>query len=122
MPQKKKKRKQLELKGTEQLKHSEELTAVASILTTTFNEIEGRSLGTSVAGIPVNFYDFDAMTQGLQRGSLVVVAGRPAMGKTSICLNMAKNVAQIHDLSVCIFGLEMSQAQYLSPSFNGSWN
>ena len=91
----KKKRKKLELQSTEHLKHSEDLTAVASILTTTFNEIESRSLGTSVAGIPVNFYDFDAMTQGLQRGSLVVIAGRPAMGKTSICLNMAKNVAQI---------------------------
>ena len=111
MPKKKKKRKQLELKGTEQLKHSEELTAVASILTTTFNEIEGRSLGTSVAGIPVNFYDFDAMTQGLQRGSLVVVAGRPAMGKTSLVTNIAKNVAQLHELPVCFFSLEMSKEQ-----------
>ena len=48
----------------------------------------------------------------LQRVSLIVLAGRPAMGKTSICLNMAKNVAQIHDLPVCIFGLEMSKEQY----------
>ena len=103
MKERKEKRTQLELKGTEQLKHSEELTAVASVLTNTFNEIESRSLGTSVAGIPVNFYDFDAMTQGLQRGSLIVLAGRPAMGKTSFVMNITKNIAQLHNLPVCFF-------------------
>ena len=76
-----------------QEKPTKGLTPTAEILTTTFNEIESRSLGTSVAGIPVNFYDLDAMTQGLQRSDLIIVAGRPAMGKTSIVLNLAKNVA-----------------------------
>ena len=102
---------QIESEGTEQPKPKEELTTVASILTTNFNEIESRANGTSVAGIPVNFYDFDAMTQGLQRGDLIVFGGRPAMGKTSIGLNIAKNVAQIHNLPVCIFSLEMSKEQ-----------
>ena len=102
---------QIELEGTEQPKPKEELTTVASILTTNFNEIESRANGTSVAGIPVNFYDFDAMTQGLQRGDLIVFGGRPAMGKTSIGLNIAKNVAQLHNLPVCIFSLEMSKEQ-----------
>jgi replicative DNA helicase len=77
----------------------------------TFNEIESRSLGTAVAGIPVNFYDLDAITQGLQRSDLIIVAGRPAMGKTSIVLNIAKNVAQLHQLPVCVFSLEMSKEQ-----------
>jgi len=94
-----------------QEKPSKGLTPTAEILTSTFNEIESRSLGTSVAGIPVNFYDLDAMTQGLQRSDLIIVAGRPAMGKTSIVLNLAKNVAQLHDLPVCIFSLEMSKEQ-----------
>tara|TARA_Y100001968_G_C19438550_1_gene761196 strand:+ start:1473 stop:2885 length:1413 start_codon:yes stop_codon:yes gene_type:complete len=94
-----------------QEKPSKGLTPAAEILTSTFNEIESRSLGTSVAGIPVNFYDLDAMTQGLQRSDLIIVAGRPAMGKTSIVLNIAKNVAQLHDLPVCIFSLEMSKEQ-----------
>ena len=102
---------QIELEGTEQPKPKEELKTVASILTTTFNEIESRANGTSVAGIPVNFYDFDAMTQGLQRGDLIVFGGRPAMGKTSMALNIAKNVAQLHNLPVCIFSLEMSKEQ-----------
>ncbi len=94
-----------------QEKPSKGLTPTAEILTTTFNEIESRSLGTSVAGIPVNFYDLDAMTQGLQRSDLIIVAGRPAMGKTSIVLNLAKNVAQLHSLPVCVFSLEMSKEQ-----------
>ena len=65
-----------------QEKPSKGLTPTAEILTQTFEEIESRSLGTSVAGIPVNFYDLDAMTQGLLRSDLFIVAGRPAMGKT----------------------------------------
>ncbi len=94
-----------------QEKPSVGLTPTAEILTSTFNEIESRSLGTSVAGIPCNFYDLDAITQGLQRSDLIIVAGRPAMGKTSIVLNIAKNVAQIHQLPVCLFSLEMSKEQ-----------
>ena len=108
----KKKKDQTKQNNQGKFKFSEDLSPVAEVLTTTFDEIESRSLGTSVAGIPVNFYDFDAMTQGLQRGSLIVLAGRPAMGKTSMSLNMAKNVAQLHDLPVCIFGLEMSKECY----------
>ena len=51
------------------------------------------------------------MTQGLQRGTLIVLAGRPAMGKTSMSLNLARNVASLHDLPVCVFSLEMSKEQ-----------
>ena len=94
-----------------QEKPSTGLTPTAEILTSTFEEIESRSLGTAVAGIPVNFYDLDAMTQGLQRSDLIIVAGRPAMGKTAITLNLAKNVAQLHGLPVCLFSLEMSKEQ-----------
>lgn len=102
---------QHEIDETDKEQSQEEFTAVANILTRTFDEIEGRSLGISVAGIPVNFYDFDAMTQGLQRGDLIVLGGRPSMGKTSLALQMAKNVAQVHNLPVCVFGLEMSKEQ-----------
>ena len=111
MTKKKKKKDETKTKGLKKLKFSEELSPLADILTTTFDEIESRSLGTSVAGIPVNFYDFDAMTQGLQRGSLIVLAGRPAMGKTSMSFNLARNVATLHDLPVCVFSLEMSKEQ-----------
>jgi replicative DNA helicase len=87
------------------------LSSTAEILTRTFEEIETCALGTAVAGIPLNFYDLDALTQGLQRSDLIIVAGRPAMGKTSIVLNIARNVAHLHNLPVAVFSLEMSKEQ-----------
>jgi replicative DNA helicase len=87
------------------------LTPTTEILTGTFEEIETRSLGTAVAGIPLNFYDLDALTQGLQRSDLIIVAGRPAMGKTSFVINVAKNVAQLHNLPVALFSLAMNKEQ-----------
>ena len=100
-----------EIDETSQTKPAEKLSAVTNILNRTFNEIEDRSRGISVAGIPVAFYDFDAITQGLQRGDLIVLGGRSSMGKTSLALSMAKNVAQFQNLPVCFFGLEMSKEQ-----------
>ena len=111
MAKKGKKKDQSKQNAGLKLKRSKDLLPVAEVLTTTFAEIESRSLGTSVSGVPVNFYDFDAMTQGLQRGDLMILGGRPAMGKTSMGMNLAKNVAQLHDLPVCIFSLEMSKEQ-----------
>ena len=51
------------------------------------------------------------MTGGFQRSDLIIVAGRPSMGKTSYCLNIAHNVAALHKLPVAIFSLEMSKEQ-----------
>ncbi len=90
---------------------NDDFSTSEEILGKVFKEIKNRSLGTSIAGLPVNFYDFDAMTQGLQRGDLIVLGGRPAMGKTSMALNIAKNIAQLHQLPVCIFSFEMSKEQ-----------
>ncbi len=68
-------------------------------------------MGNSESGIPVSFYDFDALTQGLPRGGLIVLGGRPAMGKTSLSLNMALNVSKMQNLPVCLFHLEISKEQ-----------
>ena len=64
-----------------------------------------------VTGLPTGFVDIDEMTSGLQKGELVIVAGRPAMGKTSFCLNVAQHVAQRAGETVGLFSLEMSRAQ-----------
>ena len=61
---------------------------IKSILKDVFDEIENTALGERVPGIPVNFYDFDAMTQGLRGGDFIILGGRPAMGKTSFSLNI----------------------------------
>jgi replicative DNA helicase len=64
-----------------------------------------------VTGIPTGFVDIDEMTSGLQRGDLVIVAARPAMGKTSFCLNLAQNASLRAGETVGIFSLEMSKEQ-----------
>ena len=73
-------------------------------------EIENISLGNLSAGIPTSFFDFDAMTQGLRRGDLIVFAGRPSMGKTSLALQFARNVAG-QNLPVCFFGFDLSKEE-----------
>jgi replicative DNA helicase len=87
------------------------LSATSDILIDTFSEIEQRSLGVVLPGVPCGFYDLDAMTQGFQRSDLIIAAGRPSMGKTSIVLNMARNIAAIQKLPVAVFSLEMSKLQ-----------
>jgi replicative DNA helicase len=66
---------------------------------------------TDVTGIPTGFTDLDKMTSGFQPGDLVIVAGRPSMGKTSFSLNVAENVALDTGLPVAVFSMEMSATQ-----------
>jgi replicative DNA helicase len=87
------------------------LTATADVLTHTFQDIESRSLGMVLPGLSCGYYDMDAMTQGFQRSDLIIVAGRPSMGKTSFTMNIARNIAAFHKLPVAIFSLEMSKEQ-----------
>lgn len=61
-----------------------------------------------ITGLPTGFKDFDALTGGLQPGNLIIVAGRPSMGKTSFCLNIAEHLALREKKAVAIFSLEMS--------------
>ena len=58
-------------------------------------------------GIPTGFMDFDHMTSGLQPGNLIIIAARPSMGKTTLVLNMAQNIALEQKRPVAIFSLEM---------------
>ncbi len=88
-----------------------ETKLVLDVLNTNYKDIENSSLGKKEQGIRSGFYDFDALTQGLTRGDLIVLGGRPAMGKTSISLNIALNIAERNSFPVCIFSLEMSKEQ-----------
>ena len=91
---------------------NERTQVIGEILSTKFEQIENHALGNTFdSGIPVSFYDYDAMTQGLPRGGLIVLGGRPAMGKTSLSLNMALNVAKTQNLPICLFHLEISKEQ-----------
>ena len=88
-----------------------EFTSLKNLLKRNCDQIEDLSRGDIIsAGIPVSFHDFDAMTQGLRRGDLIAFAGRPSMGKTSLALQFAINIAS-QNLPVCFFGFDMSKEQ-----------
>lgn len=67
-----------------------------------------------VTGVPTGYKDLDMMTSGLQPGDLVIIAGRPSMGKTSLALNIAEYVAIDTGLPAAIFSMEMSSTQLVS--------
>jgi replicative DNA helicase len=102
-----------------QSRPQEGLVATAEVLTQTFADIESRSVGLSMPGLACGFYDLDGMTQGFQRGDLIIAAGRPSMGKTSFVLNIARNIASYHKLPVAVFSLEMSKEQLVQRLLSG---
>lgn len=67
-----------------------------------------------ISGIPTGFYDLDNLTDGFHENELIIIAARPAMGKTALALNMATNVALKSKKSVIIFTLEMRAEQLVS--------
>lgn len=78
----------------------------------TFEEIEqAGKRGEKITGVPSGFLDLDDKTAGFQKGDLIVVAGRPSMGKTAFALNIATNSSLKHERTVLIFSLEMSRHQ-----------
>lgn len=66
---------------------------------------------TYVTGIPTGFVEFDQMTAGLQPSDLIVVAGRPSMGKSALALSIAEHAGVLEKIPVAIFSLEMSNEQ-----------
>ncbi len=82
------------------------------ILKDTFEQVEKLfDRRTQVTGVPTGFEDLDMKTAGLQPSELVIIAGRPSMGKTSFALNIARNAAIGEQIPVGIFSLEMSKEQ-----------
>ncbi len=85
---------------------------IKEVLWSTFEHIDKlQESSAEVSGLETGFRDLDRMTTGLQPGDLAIVAGRPAMGKTSWVLNVAQNVAIESGIPVGIFSLEMSKEQ-----------
>lgn len=64
-----------------------------------------------ITGIPTGFDAMDKYTAGLQRGDLIIVAGRPSMGKTTLAMNLAENAAIGHGIATAVFSMEMSAEQ-----------
>ncbi len=77
------------------------------------HEFEGE-----ITGISTGFQDLDAFTAGLQRSDLIIVAGRPAMGKTTFAMNLAENAAIKHGIPVAVFSMEMASLQLVLRLFS----
>jgi replicative DNA helicase len=75
------------------------------------DELYSRDNQSEITGVPTGFIDLDRMTSGLQPGDLVIVAGRPSMGKTAFSINIGENVAIEAGLPVAVFSMEMGGAQ-----------
>ncbi|QMI49974.1 replicative DNA helicase [Burkholderia sp. MBR-1] len=67
-----------------------------------------------VTGTPTGFIDLDRMTSGMHGGQLIIVAGRPSMGKTSLAMNIGEHVAIANKLPVAVFSMEMPAAQLVT--------
>jgi replicative DNA helicase len=83
-----------------------------NLLSSTFELIERlHERKQSITGVPTGYKKLDELTAGLQPSDLVIVAGRPSMGKTALCMNIAEHAALQGDVGVAIFSLEMSKEQ-----------
>ncbi len=86
--------------------------ALNEVIKESFKKLESTSRkGSFITGVATGFTDFDNITSGLQPSDLIIIAGRPSMGKTSLALNMAYNAALEDKHGVAIFSLEMSRLQ-----------
>ena len=90
----------------------QDLVSIETILTESFDRMEElhRNKG-ALRGVRTGWRDLDNMTAGLQRSDLIILAARPAMGKTTLVTNLAYNVATVAKKSVLFFSLEMSKEQ-----------
>jgi len=106
----------------------QDLVSIESILTESFDRLEElhRNKG-ALRGVQTGYRDLDNMTAGLQRSDLIILAARPAMGKTTLVTNLAYNVATIAKQPVLFFSLEMSKEQLVDRMLSDasgvdSWN
>jgi replicative DNA helicase len=96
-----------------------EILLAADIMKLVINRIDERSLNQSdVTGISTGFIDIDKITYGLHGGDLIILAGRPAMGKTLLAMNIVEHVTINEKKSVVIFSLEMSRESLLERSLS----
>ena len=93
---------------------STDLVHISDSLADTFTEIEARHAGTASPALSTGFYDLDSLLGGgFRRKRLYVLAARPSVGKSALAGNIALNVAQLNQVPVSIFSLEMSLDEYV---------
>ncbi len=97
--------------GTRNRTGFEEIQPVLARVMERIDYLYHRDNPSDVTGVATGFVDLDEKTAGLQEGDLIIVAGRPSMGKTAFALNIAENVAVDNGLPVAVFSMEMGGTQ-----------
>ena len=93
-------------------KTSEDYKPLSMLIEPTIDEMEAiASRGGTLAGVPTGFAELDELTNGLHPGQMIIVAARPAMGKSTLALDFARAAAIKHHLATAFFSLEMSQTE-----------
>lgn len=93
-------------------KDTTDLVGIQDLVVSSYEQIEQRyNNKDDLVGVTTGFYDLDAITSGLQKSDLIILAARPSMGKTAFALNLAQNVAMKGNKGVAIFSLEMPKQQ-----------
>ena len=91
----------------------QKLFSSAELLNDIFLDLKEKFLNCSLLGLKSGFHDLDSLIQGFQKSDLIIIAGRPSMGKTALSLNIAINVIQASKLPILFFSLEMSKEQIM---------
>ena len=88
-----------------------EVQDIGALINEAMGDIQKMQNTTGLSGVPSGFVTLDTMTMGWQKSDLIILAARPAIGKTAFALNMARNAAVDHHMPVAVFSLEMSAVQ-----------
>ncbi|MGM7666977.1 replicative DNA helicase [Microbacterium sp. A93] len=101
---------QAEIYKVAETRQSEDYVPLSGILEHTVDEIEAAgSQGEGMTGVPTGFYEFDELTQGLHGGQMIVIAARPAVGKSTLALDFARSAAIKSNMTSVFFSLEMGK-------------
>lgn len=101
---------QAEVYAVAERRTAEDYVPLKDIIEGTVDEIESAGhRGEGMTGVPTGFYEFDELTQGLHGGQMIVIAARPAMGKSTFALDWARSAAIKHNMTTVFFSLEMGR-------------
>jgi replicative DNA helicase len=103
---------QSEIYRVSSMSSKEDYVPLSDSIEAAIHEIEGaQKRGGELTGVPTGFSDLDAYTHGLHPGQLVIVAARPAVGKSTFALDLARNASVKHNKATIFFSLEMGRAE-----------
>ncbi len=98
--------------GLSERRITNDLQPIQTVLSNYYERVDQLSQRTDeIFGVPTGLFDLDKLLGGLQKSDLLIIAGRPGMGKTGFMLSVAKNAAQKHKKHVAVFSLEMANEQ-----------